>query len=192
MICWPVRGRALLRHAAESPEDRAVHRRGILERVLLLSCFMVLSIMLFTVACCSCSSSSFWASCVAGGVDGGGIDEGWYCGARYCCMTECMILTKSWTCCSEKLGIDGSAPGILMKDRMVYWKNRSDDDSWLDRLSNWLIAKRKRKGGLTVIDTRDRWSGNCIYDLIKRTWLALLPIVKDQIWWLDTILWCGG
>ena len=161
---WPsrqARSSVLLGHVAEC----AVHRGGIVERVLLLSGtllsgFVVLSVVFFTVICCSsCMSCSFWASCGAGGVDGGwscgaGIDaeviwfdEGWFDEAKYCCMTECMILIKSWTCCFEKLGTDGSALDILMTDdRMVYWKNRSDDDSWLNELSSWLIAKRKRKG----------------------------------------------
>ena len=82
-------------------------------------------------------------------------------------------------------------------DRMVYWKNRSDDNSWLDGLSDWLLRSESARG-LTVIDTRDRWSSDCIYDLIKRIWLALLLIVKDQIetwycfmmWWIIVeLLW---
>ena len=118
MTCWQARSiELLLRYVAESPEDRAVHRRGIVKRVLLLldillPCFVVLSVLLSTVICYSSySSSSFWASCGAGGVDGGGVDG--CCGAKYCCITEWTILTKSWTCCSEKLGTDESAPGIL-------------------------------------------------------------------------------
>ena len=125
IICWQARSSVLLRHAAESPEDRVVHRREIVERVLLLSgillpCFVMLFVMLsvmlsvisFTVIYCS-SSSSFWVSCEVDGVDKDGVDEGGVDEARYCCMTECIILAKSWTCCSEKLGTDGSASGIL-------------------------------------------------------------------------------
>ena len=146
-----------------------MHRRGIVERMLLLlgillSCFVVLFVMLSTVvwysgycSCfCSCSSSSFWVSCGVIGVDedgvnGGEVDGGWLCEVKYCYITECMMLIKLWSCCFEKLGIDESADiwfdeGILKKDRMVYWKNRSDDNSWLDGLFDWLTAKRKRKG----------------------------------------------
>ena len=127
IICWQTRSNALLRHAAESSEDRAMCRRGIVERVLwlsdiLLPCFVVLSVVLFvisfTVICCSnYSFFSFWVSCEVDGVDKDGIDGGGVDGARYCCITECIILVKLWTCCSEKLGTNGSASSILKADR---------------------------------------------------------------------------
>ena len=71
----------MLRRVAESLEDRIVHRREIVEMVLLLSgCFVMLSVIFFTVACCSSySSSSFWISCGAGGVDKGEINGGEVC-----------------------------------------------------------------------------------------------------------------
>ena len=204
MICWQARSSVLLRYAAKSPEDRAVYKRGIFERVLLLSdillsCFVVLSVVLFTVAwysgCCSCfcscSFSSFWISCGVDGVDEDGVDEGWFCGVKYCCMTECMMLIKSWTCCSEKLGADESALGILTTDRMVYWKNRSDDDSWLDGLSDWLIAKRKRKGADCYRHTGPLVGWLYIW-LDKAYLVGVATNCQGSNWWLDTILWCGG
>ena len=89
MACWQARSGAVLRRAAESPEDGVLHRRVIDESVLLLSgmllpCFVVLLVLSSTVAWYSgrdaCFStlisafsssfaSSFYTSCGAGGME---------------------------------------------------------------------------------------------------------------------------
>ena len=139
-----------------------MHRRGIIEMMLLLSgillpCFVMLSVMLsviFSIVayCSSYSFFSFWVSCgvdEVGGVIGGGVNAGavWFDGAKYCCTTERTILTKSWTCYSEKLGTNGSALGILKADR---WSIERIDliiiiiANWIDYLIDGLRSESVR------------------------------------------------
>ena len=96
--------------------------------------------MLSTVIYCSnYSFSSFWAFCEVSGVDidevnKGGIDEDEVCGAKYCCMIEWTILTRSWTCYSEKPGTNESASGIL-----IYWVILKADRWSIERIDLIII-----------------------------------------------------
>ena len=125
-VCWKAKSSALLRYVAESLEAGIVHRRGIVERLLLLSgmplpCFVVLSVISSTVAwysgCCSCFSavisaisstiawcsgclsSSFWASCGVGGV--GGV-ECWVAGVASCCKFACIEACRLASSCLNR------------------------------------------------------------------------------------------